>query len=228
MEHLMRTILRAMDETPFLSDGYTWSPGLTLEAWSNVTGIAERTLKRLVNIPPIRKDVRGRGALKVMHLRVGDAVDDTPRVLAKKMGKYWDKALPKNKHTPKMFGMFQGLAKEWEPGHQFEIFKHTISQRGWYAFNGEVIGAVALTRDLYREFEENGWDLVNLWHPEALEDDRLETARQMVGEDLRVRVYKFPSVPVMRRFHYVAQDLYFAEGPGRGKRWYGNRAELAA
>ncbi|WP_299376008.1 hypothetical protein [uncultured Tateyamaria sp.] len=201
-EILCGLIRQTISDVPHKADTTQWTQPMTLSQWGEVLGVHERTVRRMIRVDPIRYDVRRIDGQNVTLLRLDDGSPDTPRTVAKRMVKVWEGRYPDYPVKPKVFGMLVGMAKEWPPGLQVDVFAFAL--KNWTAFNS----AMKAEMEFAEVARRNGWDI---WHPDALADHYLETARRMEGEKLRPRFYRFPSPPVLLKFSHIAEWLYRSE-----------------
>ncbi len=190
---LFCTIIQKLVETEGQEfDGKTWVLRSRKE-WADLVGVALPTITSLSNIPPIEKLVKlvdnSKGLpVKAMALRIMRDGDKQTKSVRDlaRVMQHLYNEKTGQKITREQFGMLNGLAKDWPEGYQIEIFKHVISTDGWCSY----MAALSLHIDLLTEAEgEKG-------HTK--------------------RYYRFPSIPVLRKYWQVAADAYKSDMQQKG------------
>ncbi|MCT4559507.1 MAG: hypothetical protein N4A61_15780 [Pelagimonas sp.] len=116
------------------------------------------------------------------------------------------------RHSREEFGMLCGLASDFPDGYEMAIFKHAL--RCWPDFMDhaklEIETALAL-----RAADDDPF------HPEALSDHTLTTARRYRGREhkLSLRVYQRPLISFLRAYWPVAVELFIDHQQFQGGRY---------
>ncbi|UWQ52738.1 hypothetical protein [Leisingera caerulea] len=113
-------------------DGHIWAI-LPQKEWAAMLGVDERTIRRLIKMPPIQTTTTQVEGVKATLLRVGKPGKPTPRTTAQAMAGIFRKRTEQSVN-PNQFGCLVGLAEAWPDRHELEIFKYVTSPEGWEWF----------------------------------------------------------------------------------------------
>ena len=206
---LCALIEAAQAASPYEHIGQIWAKPLSLQGWCDIGGFALRTIKELIKHPPIRRVQCNLPGGKVVLLRVGDPGEEQVKAIAKQMQAYFLAATKEETINRKEFGMLCGLSRDWPDGWQTEIFRHAVIY--WPDFMDDVKVEVALAIEA-----RDG--RLDPFHPEALADPLLATARRFWGQGERLdeRIYRRPFIPLLRAFWPIATELFIDNREYRG------------
>lgn len=110
-------------------EGKTWAI-LPMTDWADMADVSVRTVSRTFAKPPfdtLKKHVEGRITKLV---RIGGPDPNQPSRIVSQMRAAYVKRTGR-KPTKDGYGCLFGLAKDFRPGWQLEIFKYAISEDGW-------------------------------------------------------------------------------------------------
>lgn len=151
--------------------------------WAALIGVSLPTLTELSKIPPLEKLVTIKDGKKVMGLRVM-VPGEKPTQTHRDLANIMGSMFKKqtsNRVPRKQWGMLNGLAEIWPEGYQTKIFKWVISEDGWKYFNN---------------FLKLHQGTIN---------------EELGKEQEKIRYYRHVSIPILRRYPYVASDIYKEE-----------------
>ena len=209
-QHLCEIIAQSMKQTPFEAKGLIWAAAISQDAWCRVTGLALRTLQELVKHPPIMRYRCKIGGLIVTLLRIGHPDSGDPeeaKRLAKLMSRTYRDKTGEAQIRAAEFGMLCGLARDFPAGFQLEIFKHTVLC--WPDFMDMAKFEIEAALELRRQEVSPFADEFRAVH-------YLTTARRLHGEELSLRTYKRPFIPLLRVLWPVAVEMFIDHREMRG------------
>lgn len=206
---LCELIRAAQEASPFEHVGQIWAKPISLQAWCDIGGFALRTIKEVIKHPPIRRYQCNLPDGKFVLLRLGDIGPEQDRIIAKQMAAYFLSATKEATISKPEFGMLCGLAHDLPDGWQVEVFKHAVIR--WPDFMDDVRAEVQIAQEAVQ-------DGADPFHPEALADHMLTTARRFWGQPdkLSLRIYRRPFIPLLRAFWPVALELFIDHKQQRG------------
>ncbi|MBE1282153.1 MAG: hypothetical protein GJ676_02460 [Rhodobacteraceae bacterium] len=194
-----------IEAEPFELDGQTWTQPFSLGVLAECFGLPQRTFERRICEAPIRKRVKNFGQGKRLLLRVGDE-GMTDYEKAQKMAGTWRFEVPHHQVSHNEFGCLCGLAKVWPDPWQKRILIYTI--RRWGFFKSAVNFGIGQAKRIGATTPE---ERKHLYTADALSDHVLDVARFNMPDDLKVRWHDYPSLTIIRKFWYVAEE-HFRDG----------------
>ncbi|PTX04597.1 hypothetical protein [Pararhodobacter aggregans] len=176
-EELIAWIKTRIGSKPIEHEGHTWM-AMDQPADAAELGISERTLRTMINVPPIVKArTTYMDGTPVVLLRVGTPEPDNARMIARKMANIFRKrtGLDTGQHA---FGCLVGLVEIWPKGRQVDIFRTVMDD--WPGFMAGVQCA----------------------------DMDAELAGKVLDPALKERFYGKPVIALIRKYPAVAVELH--------------------
>jgi len=143
-------------------------------------GIHSDYARKIYQGNPFRHTVKMVEGRKQLHLRIASPSDATLEDQARQMAKHW-RTYRKKRETNDEFGLLVGMARSSPTGMTLDIFRTVLSNWTPFMAGAKVAQFKALEEGDY--FDPN-------------------------PENFEVRFLRWPNIAFMRRFWYVAVDMY--------------------
>lgn len=205
LDALCSRVKELQQVSPFEYEGVRWAPKYSRKEWAAELGTSIRTFDRLTEHEPLSKLTIGWGRDRVTLLRVGDMPDTLTlhrREVAKDLRWAWINNTKHDFTSKKDFGLLFGLASDLPDGCQKQVVMTAL--KNWPLF----MDGVKLEVDVALRFRAQG---INVTYKDALQDHCLMSAYLFRNEELYQRVYKWPCLGFLRKFHHVATDIWWGQ-----------------
>ena len=201
---ICETVAELIEHEPYEHDGDVWTRPFSGESWANMLGVNEKTFRRRINYAPLRRRVVEDKAtgVKGYILRVGSE-RFTNYQKAQVLAKLWQRQLDGRNTSREEFGCLCGLAGLWPDPWQGRVLWYTVNRWGWFKAAVKAGIEVAAQLDHTAPAERK-----HLYTPDALLDRQFDVARANLPDELSVKFHRYPSLTVIRRFWYVAEELF--------------------